>query len=90
MSATACRQAGSAVFLAAGASDAAFPSRRLCGITTAAAFDLHVHLTSAPRAALIYAADLTEAYVDFNKGDVNDPATAWRLNWAAIRLVGAF
>jgi hypothetical protein len=24
---------------------------------------------------LMYAADLTEDYVDFNKGDVNDPAT---------------
>jgi len=26
-------------------------------------------------AALMYAADLTEAYVDFNKGDVTDPTT---------------
>jgi len=25
--------------------------------------------------AMIYAADLTEEYVDFNKGDVSDPAS---------------
>jgi len=25
--------------------------------------------------ALIYAADLTEDYVEFNKGDVSDPST---------------
>ena len=25
--------------------------------------------------AVIYAADLTEDYVDFNKGDVNDPSS---------------
>ena len=25
--------------------------------------------------AIMYAADLTEAYVDYNKGDVTDPTT---------------
>jgi glutamate N-acetyltransferase/amino-acid N-acetyltransferase len=49
--------------------------KALCGITTAAAFDLHINLNLGRGAALMYAADLTEAYVDFNKGDVNDPAT---------------
>jgi len=49
--------------------------KALCKITTASAFDLHIHLNLGGAEALIYAADLTEAYVDFNKGDVNDPAT---------------
>jgi glutamate N-acetyltransferase / amino-acid N-acetyltransferase len=47
----------------------------LCRITTTSAFDLHIHLNLGRAGALIYAADLTESYVDFNKGDVNDPAT---------------
>jgi glutamate N-acetyltransferase/amino-acid N-acetyltransferase len=49
--------------------------KTLCGITTAPAFDLHINLNLGRGAALMYSADLTEAYVDFNKGDVNDPAT---------------
>jgi N-acetylglutamate synthase/N-acetylornithine aminotransferase len=38
-------------------------------------FDLHINLNLGRASALIYAADLTEAYVDFNKGDVSDPAS---------------
>jgi glutamate N-acetyltransferase/amino-acid N-acetyltransferase len=49
--------------------------KALCCITTASAFDLHIHLNLGRAVALIYAADLTESYVDFNKGDVNDPTT---------------
>ncbi len=49
--------------------------KALCQLTTASAFDLHINLNLGRASALIYAADLTEAYVDFNKGDVNDPAT---------------
>jgi glutamate N-acetyltransferase / amino-acid N-acetyltransferase len=49
--------------------------KALCRITTTSAFDLHIHLNQGPGEALIYAADLTEDYVDFNKGDVNDPTT---------------
>jgi glutamate N-acetyltransferase/amino-acid N-acetyltransferase len=49
--------------------------KALCQITTANAFDLHIHLNLGRAEALIYAADLTENYVDFNKGDVNDPTT---------------
>jgi glutamate N-acetyltransferase/amino-acid N-acetyltransferase len=49
--------------------------KALCQITVASAFDLHIHLNLGRASALIYAADLTEAYVDFNKGDVNDPTT---------------
>ncbi len=38
-----------------------------------AEFDLHVNLNVGKSGALIYAADLTENYVEFNMGDVNDP-----------------
>ena len=38
-------------------------------------FDLHIHLNLGKAAALMYAADLTEEYVEFNKGDVTDPTT---------------
>ncbi|MEO7298036.1 MAG: hypothetical protein ABI042_05610 [Verrucomicrobiota bacterium] len=38
-------------------------------------FDLHIHLNLGKAAALMSAADLTEEYVDFNKGDVTDPTT---------------
>jgi glutamate N-acetyltransferase/amino-acid N-acetyltransferase len=47
----------------------------LCNLTTAPAFDLHIHLHLGRASALIYAADLTESYVDFNKGDITDPAS---------------
>ncbi len=49
--------------------------KSLCGITSAPAFDLHINLNLGRGAALMYAADLTEDYVDFNKGDVTDPAS---------------
>ena len=49
--------------------------KALCKITAAGAFDLHINLNLGRAGALIYAADLTENYVDFNKGDVNDPTT---------------
>jgi glutamate N-acetyltransferase/amino-acid N-acetyltransferase len=38
-------------------------------------FDLHINLNLGRAGAAIYAADLTEAYVDFNKGDVDDPGS---------------
>ena len=38
-------------------------------------FDLHINLNLGKGAAVMYAADLTEEYVDFNKGDVSDPAS---------------
>jgi glutamate N-acetyltransferase/amino-acid N-acetyltransferase len=53
--------------------DASF--RDLCKITTQKEFDLHINLNLGDGVALIYAADLTEAYVDFNKGDVTDPSS---------------
>ena len=51
------------------------PFKALCRITAAPEFDLHIHLHQGNARAWIYAADLTEAYVDFNKGDVNDPSS---------------
>ncbi|MFO1477743.1 MAG: bifunctional glutamate N-acetyltransferase/amino-acid acetyltransferase ArgJ [Verrucomicrobiota bacterium] len=53
--------------------DATF--RRLCAATAPREFDLHIRLNLGRGAAILYAADLTEAYVDFNKGDVSDPTS---------------
>ena len=36
-------------------------------------FDLHIRLNLGKASAVIYAADLAGEYVDFNKGDVDDP-----------------
>jgi glutamate N-acetyltransferase / amino-acid N-acetyltransferase len=47
----------------------------LCKIAALAEFDLHINLNLGKGAAVIYAADLTEHYVDFNKGDVTDPSS---------------
>jgi len=54
---------------------AAVPFRSLCRIAAQKEFDLHINLNLGPASALIYASDLTEAYVDFNKGDVSDPSS---------------
>ena len=48
--------------------------QQLCAAAAAKEFDLHINLNLGPSAALMYAADLTEEYVDFNKGDVSNPA----------------
>ncbi len=47
----------------------------LCKIVAQPEFDLHINLNLGPSSAVIYAADLTEDYVDFNKGDISDPAS---------------
>ncbi|HEY5911570.1 MAG TPA: bifunctional glutamate N-acetyltransferase/amino-acid acetyltransferase ArgJ [Verrucomicrobiae bacterium] len=47
---------------------------QLCTAVAAPAFDLHINLNLGRAAAVIYAADLTEDYVEFNKGNVSDPA----------------
>jgi glutamate N-acetyltransferase/amino-acid N-acetyltransferase len=47
----------------------------LCRITTQPEFDLHINLNLGQGSAVMYASDLTEAYVDFNKGDVTNPAS---------------
>jgi glutamate N-acetyltransferase/amino-acid N-acetyltransferase len=49
--------------------------KQLCTAAAPKEFDLHINLNLGRAGAVIYAADLTEAYVDFNKGDVADPTT---------------
>jgi glutamate N-acetyltransferase/amino-acid N-acetyltransferase len=48
---------------------------QLCAAASAKEFDLHINLNLGRGSALIYAADLTEEYVAFNKGDVTDPTS---------------
>jgi glutamate N-acetyltransferase/amino-acid N-acetyltransferase len=49
--------------------------KTLAKVTSAPDFDLHVDLHRGRSEFVIYAADLTENYVTFNKGDITDPAT---------------
>lgn len=49
--------------------------KSLCAAVAPAEFDLHIRLNLGKAEAIMYAADLTEQYVDFNKGDVTDPTT---------------
>jgi len=49
--------------------------RQLCAEVASKEFDLHINLNLGKAGALIYAADLTEEYVEFNKGDVSDPSS---------------
>src|SRR5437868_592578 len=49
--------------------------KTLARITSAPEFDLHVNLHRGRGEFVLYAADLTEDYVAFNKGDITDPAT---------------
>jgi glutamate N-acetyltransferase/amino-acid N-acetyltransferase len=48
---------------------------KLCAAVNPTEFDLHIRLNLGRASAVIYAADLTEAYVDFNKGDLSNPAS---------------
>jgi glutamate N-acetyltransferase/amino-acid N-acetyltransferase len=47
----------------------------LCACVAPAEFDLHVRLNIGRGRAVVYACDLSEAYVDFNKGDVSNPSS---------------
>ncbi len=47
----------------------------LTRITSQPEFDLHVNLHVGAGEFVIYASDLTEDYVTFNKGDITDPAS---------------
>jgi glutamate N-acetyltransferase/amino-acid N-acetyltransferase len=47
----------------------------LCAAVAPKEFDLHINLNLGRASALMYAADLTEEYVDFNKGNVADPGS---------------
>jgi len=49
--------------------------KQLCAAVASKEFDLHINLNLGSPSALMYASDLTEEYVEFNKGDVSDPAT---------------
>jgi glutamate N-acetyltransferase/amino-acid N-acetyltransferase len=49
--------------------------RALCAAVAPKEFDLHINLNLGRVSALMYAADLTEEYVEFNKGDVSDPGS---------------
>ena len=49
--------------------------RDLCSLVAPKEFDLHIRLNLGKASALMYAADLTEEYVEFNKGDVTDPTS---------------
>ena len=49
--------------------------KALCAAVAPKEFDLHINLNLGRAGALMYAADLTEDYVEFNKGDVSDPSS---------------
>jgi glutamate N-acetyltransferase/amino-acid N-acetyltransferase len=49
--------------------------KELCLAAAPDEFDLHINFNLGRASAVMYAADLTEAYVDYNKGDVTDPTT---------------
>jgi len=49
--------------------------KELCLAAAPKEFELHINLNLGKAGAVMYAADLTEHYVDFNKGDVSDPTT---------------
>jgi glutamate N-acetyltransferase/amino-acid N-acetyltransferase len=49
--------------------------RELCAAVAPKEFDLHIQLNLGRAGAVMYAADLTEEYVDFNKGDVSEPGS---------------
>ncbi len=49
--------------------------KQLCAAVAPREFNLHINLNLGKARAVIYAADLTEAYVDFNKGDTSDPGS---------------
>jgi N-acetylglutamate synthase/N-acetylornithine aminotransferase len=47
--------------------------QELCAAAAPKEFVLHINLNLGSGDAVMYAADLTEEYVEFNKGDVADP-----------------
>ena len=47
----------------------------LCAAVAPTEFELHIQLNLGKGNAVMYAADLTEEYVDFNKGDVTDASS---------------
>ncbi len=49
--------------------------KQLCAAVAPKEFELHINLNLSKASAVMYAADLTEEYVDFNKGDVTDASS---------------
>ena len=49
--------------------------RSLCKAVEPGEFDLHINLNLGKATGVLHAADLTEEYVDFNKGDIKGPAS---------------
>jgi glutamate N-acetyltransferase/amino-acid N-acetyltransferase len=49
--------------------------KELCAAVAPKEFELHINLNLGKAGAVMYACDLTEEYVDFNKGDVGDPGS---------------
>jgi len=49
--------------------------KELCAAVAPKEFELHINLNLGKENAVMYAADLTEAYVDYNKGDVGDSSS---------------
>jgi glutamate N-acetyltransferase/amino-acid N-acetyltransferase len=49
--------------------------KQLCVAVAPKEFDLHINLNLGKSNAVMYACDLTEEYVDFNKGDVTDASS---------------
>ncbi len=49
--------------------------KQLCLAVAPKEFELHINLNLGKSSAVMYAADLTEEYVDFNKGDATDPTS---------------
>ena len=49
--------------------------KQLCAAVAPKEFELHINLNLGKASAVMYAADLTEEYVDFNKGDVTDASS---------------
>lgn len=51
------------------------PFKSLVKLVAEKEFDLHIFLNVGSGHSIIYTCDLTEDYVDFNKGDVSDPTS---------------
>ena len=49
--------------------------KELCAAVAPNEFELHINLNLGKANAVMYACDLTEAYVDYNKGDVTDASS---------------
>ncbi|MGC8744805.1 MAG: bifunctional glutamate N-acetyltransferase/amino-acid acetyltransferase ArgJ [Verrucomicrobiia bacterium] len=51
------------------------PFEQLCKVVGEKSFNIHINLNIGKGNAVIYSSDLTEEYVDFNKGNISDPSS---------------